>query len=165
MVCDMEMLCNLRGHSRCNLNIGNRTLVGCILEHVRNLVQLNQMAILCTILLQCLTPPDDWSMPHFHLYLQRIKEQSRKAPCERTLSPFFLLLYLFPLLLYSYPCTYHSFHNPHHHPTYFSTPFYYFPHPDQKPLFPLNLEINFSSKLFPCSKRPLCFRLPNHFYL
>lgn len=31
--------------------------------------------------------------------------------------------------------------------------------------FPLNLEINFSSKLFPCSKRPLCFRLPNHFCL
>ena len=31
--------------------------------------------------------------------------------------------------------------------------------------FPLNLEINFSSKLFPCSKRPLCFRLPNHINL
>lgn len=158
---DLEMLCHLTSRNVCNLNIGNRTLVGYIL-------QLNQVAVFCTILPAGLATPADWSKPHFHLYLWRIKEQSRnlKAQCERILSSFFLL----PFFSSSTPPLLLLFHLPQlskpSPPSYiFLHPFPRFPPAGPKNPFPLNLEINFSSKLFPCSKRPLCFRLPNHFYL
>lgn len=88
IVHDLEMLCHLTSCNGFNLNVGYRALVGYIL-------QLNQVAILRTILPAGLTPPADWSKPHFHLYLWRIKEQSKnlKAQCERILSSFFLLPY------------------------------------------------------------------------